>query len=169
LLGDFSRATWAAAAAAAALLLALVAALAARAGAGAPPAWLAALVWGVAIGAGGVIAWLGALVALAVERFLRPADARSAIALSAGAGALAMLVADTLPRALVGGYAPPVGVSVAMVAVPWAVAFGARRERPASGALARGLRALDFAVAGASFLAFAGAAALLTFIVSILG
>ncbi|MEN8182459.1 MAG: iron chelate uptake ABC transporter family permease subunit [Myxococcota bacterium] len=157
-LGDFSRAGWEGSGLSAASITAIAAALLVRAGPGAM--WgelegprrrelvvLGAVLWGVSIGAGGVIAWFGLMVALAARRLLSHQALRPWLALAALLGALAMMGVDVGPRYLVGGYAFPVGPTVAMLAVPWFLAWGRLGRLPRSRRAALAVRGADFAAA----------------------
>jgi ABC-type Fe3+-siderophore transport system permease subunit len=140
MLGDFSRVSWLGAAATFGVVSVGVAALIRSP---ARQSVLGLLLWGVAIGAGGVIAWFGVLAAAASRALAGEVGRTTRIAVAAALGATAMIWADALPRLLIGGYAFPVGVAVALVAIPWSVAWGAgAREH------GRVLRGLDYVLAG---------------------
>ena len=132
-------------------------------------AMLGAVLWGVAIGAGGIIAWFGVLVALAARRLLAAETLRPWLALSALLGALVMLALDAGGRALIGGYAFPVGLAVAMFAVPWFLAWGRLGAPPRSRMAARALRAADFVLAGGVAAVVGAFVVVLTFVVRALG
>ena len=159
-MGDFTRAGFGSAAAVFGLV-AVAAAWALRR----PSSGVAVLLWGLAIGAGGIIAWVSLLVPLAAS----PLDRERShwLPLCAALGALTMIWADALPRLLLGGYAAPVGISVALVAIPWyLVSLGL--EGKAAGK--RGwLRVADYSVGGLVALTFVGVTGILTLIIYIAG
>jgi hypothetical protein len=130
---------------------------------------LAAVLWGVAIGAGGIIAWFGMLVALAARRLLAAPTLRAWLCLSALLGALVMVGLDAGGRALMGGYAFPVGLAVAMLAVPWFLAWGWLGVPPRSRAAALALRGADFALAGGAAAVVGAFLVVLTLVVRALG
>ena len=172
LLGDFSRATPLSAGSVFVLLVALTvsAAETARDPSRRPRLdTLSALLWGIAIGVGGVIAWFGLLVALAARRLAPAAALPRAISLAALGGAVAMIWADALPRLLVHGFAFPVGIGVAMLAIPWIVGWGPRLGRPEDGRAAVALRVGDYALGGITAIFVAGFVGLLTFVVAVAG
>jgi iron complex transport system permease protein len=180
MLGDFSRAQWPGASLAAVAILSLSAAILWVA----PPGRMGwelearqrrvlamggAVLWGVAIGAGGIIAWFGMLSALAARRLLAPETLRSWLALSALLGALGMLALEAGGRALIGGYAFPVGLAVAMIAVPWFLAWGRLGVVPRSRTAARLLRGADFVLAGGAAAVVVAFVVVLTVVVRALG
>jgi iron complex transport system permease protein len=180
MLGDFSRAQATGASLAAVAVVSLLAAILWSA----PPgrvwgeveprqqrllAMLGAVLWGVAIGAGGIIAWFGLLAALAARRLLAAEALRPWLTLSALLGALVMLVLDAGGRALIGGYAFPVGLGVAMFAVPWFLAWGRLGVAPRSRTAARVLRGADFVLAGGAAAVVGAFVVVLTFVVRALG
>jgi iron complex transport system permease protein len=180
MLGDFSRVQGWGASLAAAAVLSLSTAILWRAPSG--RAWgelepgqqrvlamLGAALWGVAIGAGGIIAWFGMLAAIAARRLLAAEMLRPWLALSALLGALVMLALDAGGRALIGGYAFPVGLAVAMLAVPWFLAWGRLGVPPRSRMAARVLRGADFVLASGAAAVVAAFVVVLTFVVRALG
>jgi iron complex transport system permease protein len=130
---------------------------------------LGATLWGVCIGAGGIIAWFGALVALAAGRLAGTRALRPWVASSALLGAFLMTGLDAGGRFLVGGYAFPVGLAVAMFAVPWFLGWGRWGELPRSGLAARALRGSDFVLAGGIAAAVGVFVVGLTLVVRVLG
>ncbi len=130
LLGDLGWATWTTAIPAAAVILVFAAVLARRVPAGRDLAslsedergallGLASLLFGFCLGAVGIVAFFSLMVAIAARWLLGHASLRAWAGVSAVLGALAMVWADALPRALFGGLAPPLGFGVMALAVPW--------------------------------------------------
>ena len=89
---------------------------------------LSGLLFGLCLGAVGLVAFLAVIVAVSARRLIAAAPLRSWAGVSALLGALAMLWADALPRALFGGLAPPLGMGVAAVAIPWFLLRGDGRS-----------------------------------------
>jgi iron complex transport system permease protein len=129
LLGDLSRARWLGALPVALAVIALAIAVLRQLGAAGSLAEfapaprralvaLSSLLFGLCLGAAGLVAFFAWLVALSARWLLGPAGLRARASLSAVLGALAMVWADALPRALFGGLAPPLGIGVAAVALP---------------------------------------------------
>jgi iron complex transport system permease protein len=143
LLGDLSRARWLSALPVAAGVSALAIALLRQLGAAGSleelspqarraVAGLSSLLFGLCLGAAGLVAFFAWLVALAARRLLGAAGLRAWAQLSAVLGALAMVWADALPRALFGGLAPPLGIGVAAVALPCYLLRRDPRSSPAA-------------------------------------
>jgi hypothetical protein len=124
---------------------------------------LGATLWGVCIGAGGIIAWFGTLVALATRRLAGTRALGPWVASSAVTGL------DAGGRFLVGGYAFPVGLAVAMFAVPWFLGWGRWGELPRSRVAARALRVAGFVLAGGIAAAVGVFVVGLTLVVRVLG
>ena len=161
LLGDVSRAHGAGAVAV--LLLAVVGcawvAWCAEAGRGGS-ATVSSLLVGLGVGIAGPVAfvgWAGSSLARYVAGPAAPASRR--IVLSAVAGAALLMLADAVARRLVGGYAPPLNVTIAFVAIPAFLWWNRRRLRREAGGgggwLSGGFEAAVIAVIGAGLMAFA--------------
>jgi len=163
LLGDLSRARWQGALPVALAVAALGLAVLRRLGAAeslddfAPGPRrtliaLSSLLFGLCLGAVGLVAFFPWLVALGARWLLGHGRLRAWASLSAVLGALAMVWADALPRALFGGLAPPLGIGVAAVALPWYLLRHDARSSPGARAfeVVLGLL-LVAAVAGAAF------------------
>jgi iron complex transport system permease protein len=91
----------------------------------------AALLFGLCLGAAGLVSFFALIVAV-TARWLLGQSSRSGLrpwaGVAAALGALGMVAADALPQALFGGLSPPLGVGVAMVAVPWFLLRNDRRS-----------------------------------------
>jgi iron complex transport system permease protein len=163
LLGDLSRARWITAVPVALAVAALAIAVLRRLG---PSASLddfapgprrallalSSLLFGLCLGAAGLVAFFPWLVALGARWLLGPVALRPWASLAAVLGALAMVWADALPRALFGGLAPPLGIGVAAVALPCYLLRHDARSSPAARAFEVVLGLLLAAgVAGAAF------------------
>ncbi|MBW2447186.1 MAG: iron chelate uptake ABC transporter family permease subunit [Deltaproteobacteria bacterium] len=129
LLGDLSRARWATALPIALVIAGLAIHLLRSLGAQ-PAEGLeepvrrglearAALLFGLCLGAAGLISFFALIVAVVARWLIRGSGLRPWAAVAAALGAFAMVAADALPQALFGGLAPPLGASIALVAVPW--------------------------------------------------
>jgi iron complex transport system permease protein len=132
LLGDVSRAHGIGA------VLVALAALALIALAGLGPerfrAAASALLLGLSVGVAGPIAFVGSMIPALVRTAARGVSLQGLVALSALAGAAAVMLADAVPRWLIGGYAPPLNVAIGNVALPAFLWWNGRRLRAASGA-----------------------------------
>lgn len=141
LLGDVSRATYWTAAPVALLILGLTAGLVRSIDPGIHFAdqteatrrrllGRAGLLFGLCLGAVGLVAFFALIVALAARWLLGHEALRSWTFAAAALGALAMIFADALPRALFGGLGPPVGIAIAAVAIPWYLLRNENRSYP---------------------------------------
>ena len=121
LLGSAPPATGFGAAAALAASLFVCGAAAVRVGAagdaplGSEPLAIAAL--GLGVGIAGPIAFVGWFSAWLAAR-AAPGLGRPGLMLAALSGAALLMAADSVPRLLIGGYAPPLNVAVGLVAIP---------------------------------------------------
>lgn len=79
----------------------------------------AALLFGLCLGAAGLVAFFALIVAVVARWLVAGAGLRASATVAAALGALAMVWADALPAALFGGLAPPLGIGVAALAIPW--------------------------------------------------
>jgi ABC-type Fe3+-siderophore transport system permease subunit len=92
------------------------------------------VVLGLAIGAGGLLAFVGWFACLLVNRFT--ADRmlpHLQLALTGLVGASLVMAADSVPRLLLGGYAPVLSVSIGVVALPCFLWWNRSRLKAAAG------------------------------------
>lgn len=126
----------------------------------------AALLLGLGVGAVGPVAFVGLFAPLAVSTLLgRGSAAGPALVLGAAVGAAGLMAADAVPRALAGGYALPLNVSVGIAAIP-AYLLWSRSQARASGARpGRLVSGLELVAIGTGALALAALVAVFSRIV----
>ena len=76
------------------------------------------LLLGIGLAIAGPLFFVGCLVPLLVKRFVEEASYSLFLLTSTGMGAFAVVLADAVPRLLLGGYAPALIVPVALVSIP---------------------------------------------------
>lgn len=84
--------------------------------------------YGLAFGAAGPVAFVGHGAAALASRLGHPKGEPSHVSLSAIVGATLVVSGDALLRGLIGGYGPPLNLSLAMIAIP-ALLWWKRRQR----------------------------------------
>lgn len=158
LLGDVAHAhglgAWAAF-----LVAAIAVVVASTAGIGSGAAWAAGL-RGLAFGIAGPVAFVGGAAA-AVARWASPSDRRASPMTAALLGGALLMTAELAGRMAIGGYAPPLNLTLAFFSIPLALVVRGRAlargrartsrladliEWTSIGALALGLLALGAAV-----------------------
>jgi len=122
----------------------------------------AILLVGLGVGIAGPVAFVGWAAASLARAAAGPTLPRSRqVILAAVAGAALLMLADAVSRFLVGGYAPPLNVTIAFVAIPAFLWWNRRRLRNAAGGrgswVLEGIEALVLVSVAAGFLWFAQA------------
>lgn len=137
---------------------------------GDPPASLAAaasMLSGLAIGAGGVIAFAGWLAATLGARLFRKSESLVWIG-TVLLGAVVVIAADAVPRALYGGYAMPINLALGAVAVPAFLWWNRRRLRRFAPVAGSAFEWAELGVIATVAIVFALFLALLSYVVGLL-
>ncbi len=76
------------------------------------------LLLGIGLAIAGPLLFVGCLVPLLVKRLVDESSSSLFLLTSAGMGAIAIVLAEAIPRLLLGGYAPTLIVPIALVSIP---------------------------------------------------